>query len=87
MAANMDPSTKPPNNWISGAEPRSLAEDKPLTCQARIRHLGKMHKAKVTEDGSKKLKVEMEEPSFGIAPGQSAVFYKEDEVLGGGIIV
>ena len=52
----------------------------------RIRHLGELHKAKATFDG-KNAKVLLKDLVFGIAPGQSCVFYSEnDQVLGGGII-
>lgn len=67
----------------------------PLDCNVRIRHLGEMHKCTVTvgkkKDGSKDekdsaLSVKLEKKIFAVAPGQSAVFYKGDIVLGGGII-
>ncbi|MFN5249240.1 MAG: aminomethyltransferase beta-barrel domain-containing protein, partial [Bacteroidota bacterium] len=32
------------------------------------------------------VRVEFYEPAKGVAPGQSAVFYEGDDVLGGGII-
>lgn len=52
----------------------------------RIRHLGELHKAKVTFDGTDAFVV-IPEKVFGVAPGQSCVFYSEnDHVLGGGII-
>ena len=54
----------------------------------RIRHLGEILSAKLTG-----LKVTLKEPIFGVAPGQSAVFYGStgsprvaEEVLGGGVI-
>ncbi len=33
------------------------------------------------------LKVNFDEPTFGIAPGQSAVFYEDNDLVGGGIII
>jgi len=72
-------------HWISGEEPDELKRKGKISCETRIRHLGNMHKAVFTKDGDK-LKVVMESPSFGVAPGQSAVMYKGDVVLGGGII-
>jgi tRNA-specific 2-thiouridylase len=33
-----------------------------------------------------KIKIKFEKPQFAITPGQSAVFYDKDTVLGGGII-
>lgn len=61
-------------------------EDTEFDCLVRIRHLGKLHKAKVIKVEEDVYKVEMESKTFGIAPGQSAVFYYGDVVLGGGII-
>jgi tRNA-specific 2-thiouridylase len=56
-----------------------------FVCAVRIRHLGQLYKAQVSvaDDVGE---VRLEEPAFGVAPGQSAVFYLGDEVLGGGAI-
>lgn len=50
-------------------------------CKVRIRHLGQLYPATFNNG-----KVELRNPIFGVAPGQSAVFYKGDVTLGGGII-
>lgn len=55
-------------------------------CAVRIRHLGQLFLAKVTKIVDDKYKAVLDERAFGIAPGQSAVFYAGDEVLGGGIL-
>ena len=47
----------------------------------RIRHLGKLIECSLKND-----EVKLVEPQRGVAPGQSAVFYDRDIVLGGGII-
>ena len=47
----------------------------------RIRHLGEILPASLVVS-----KVTLKEPIFGVAPGQSAVFYRGNEVLGGGVI-
>ncbi len=66
-------------HWIS-----SKPADK-FYCEARVRHLGSLHRAKVSlYDGT--AVVNLKEPIFGVAPGQSAVFYDGDTVMGGGII-
>jgi tRNA-specific 2-thiouridylase len=41
----------------------------------------------VIEPGPEGFRVEFREPQRAIAPGQSAVVYRGDEVLGGGRIV
>lgn len=43
-------------------------------------------RVRVVPAGNGRLAVESEEGLFGVAPGQSAVFYRGDEVVGGGII-
>jgi len=73
-------------HWISNKEPKELEKKEGLPCQIRIRHLGNMYDANLTKHDDSKIKVVMEDPSFGVAPGQSAVIYVGEEVLGGGII-
>jgi tRNA-specific 2-thiouridylase len=64
--------------------------NEPITGQSsvlvRIRHLGNLYPAKVIFLDSK-ASVLLNEKVFGVAPGQSCVFYSENnQVLGGGII-
>lgn len=73
--------------WISGSPPESLEKDGELKCDIRIRHLGQIYIGVVTSVGGGRLKVAMEDETFGVAAGQSAVFYDGAEVLGGGVIV
>jgi len=57
-----------------------------LRLKVRIRHLGDLHEAKVTFKDSL-AEVSLVNKVFGVAPGQSCVFYSENgQVLGGGII-
>lgn len=64
----------------------------PFECLVKIRTPGKMQKCVVKKAGNDLLTVTMEKPDSGIAPGQSAVFYRDaveglKELIGGGIIV
>ncbi|MFA4833443.1 MAG: tRNA 2-thiouridine(34) synthase MnmA [Patescibacteria group bacterium] len=69
-------------NWIAGQEPKI-----PLTCEAVIRYRHKPTKCKVTKSKVKSSYiVKFKKPQRAITPGQSVVFYKKDEVLGGGVI-
>jgi tRNA-uridine 2-sulfurtransferase len=78
-------------NWIFGEEPRM-----PLECEAVIRYRHKAVKCKVTRLNvkadkrlsafSNQYEVKFNEPQRAITPGQSVVFYKGNELLGGGII-
>ncbi len=54
--------------------------------EVRIRHLGELYSVENITSLGKFLQVELSKPAFGVAPGQSAVFYRGEEVLGGGII-
>jgi tRNA-specific 2-thiouridylase len=54
-------------------------------CEVQVRHRGKPLPARVETEGDR-VRVTLLEPAIGVAPGQSAVFYRGDEVLGGGRI-
>ena len=58
----------------------------PTRVKVKTRYKSKEYPATISMDG-KYIKVEFDEPEKGITPGQSAVFYVDDIVLGGGIIV
>ena len=66
-------------NWIS-EKPKSK------NILIRIRHLGDLNKAKIKQEKGK-IKVILNKPIQGIAPGQSAVMYTKSKImLGGGEI-
>ena len=58
----------------------------PLVCAARIRSRTPEAEALVIPLPDGKMKVAFAEPQRAIAPGQAVVFYRDDEVLGGGWI-
>jgi tRNA-specific 2-thiouridylase len=68
-------------NWIAGAPP-----DGPQRLTARIRHRHTDAPATVISDGATTAHVEFDDPQVAITPGQAVVFYRGDEVLGGGWI-
>ncbi|MFH1564733.1 MAG: tRNA 2-thiouridine(34) synthase MnmA [bacterium] len=80
-------------NWVSGQIPNL-----PLKCKARIRYGQREAEAQVfsaPQSSKERLRrsgvgekylVKFKTPQFAITAGQSVVFYKGDEVLGGGVI-
>ena len=60
---------------------------RPLDAEVQIRSRHKAQRATVTLDGRGHGDVEFEEPVLAPAPGQAAVCYQNDRVLGGGWIV
>jgi len=61
------------------------APKKKIAVRVRIRYNHREARAEIGPCGNK-IKVRFREPQFAITPGQSAVFYDKDIVLGGGII-
>jgi len=67
-------------NWIAMSPPSSNFE---ALVQVRSRH---QEAPAMVETGEEESVVSFLEPQEAITPGQSAVFYRDEEVLGGGII-
>ncbi len=67
-------------NWIGGLP------QEPLDCTVRVRHAGTETRSRVTPLPDACARVELDEPVRAIAPGQHAVFYQGQRVLGGGTI-
>ncbi len=68
--------------YFSGALP-----DQPFEANVSLRYTKKPGRATVTAIGDNKVLIEFTEPQRAPAPGQSAVFFDGDDLLGGGIIV
>ncbi|MDD2752399.1 MAG: tRNA 2-thiouridine(34) synthase MnmA, partial [Candidatus Omnitrophica bacterium] len=60
-------------------------KEKKFVLKVKIRYNHQEALAEILQQG-KKLKVRFKKPQFAITPGQSAVFYARDTVIGGGII-
>lgn len=69
-------------NWISIG---NLVAPMEVTC--KIRSAQKEREATIEPDSKGGVKVTFYSPNDAITPGQSAVFYKDDVVVGGGTIV
>ena len=68
-------------HWITGEEPH-----RDFRCSAKIRYRHKEQPATLTVLGDGRARLMFDEPQRAITPGQSAVLYEGDVVLGGGII-
>lgn len=75
-------------HWISGKKPKS-----PLQCEARIRYRQPLQdcivepKAESREQKAASLNVTFSDAQRAVTPGQSIVFYRREEMLGGGCIL
>jgi len=67
--------------WLAAA-PRGR-----LRCAVQIRHHAAPAAAWLEPAGDGCVEVRLDEPALGVAPGQAAVFYDADNVLGGGWII
>ncbi len=68
-------------HWISGQEIKF-----PLKCKARIRYRQPIQDVKVEHVSGGKIAVTFDEPQRAVTSGQSIVFYKDNEMLGGACI-
>ena len=68
-------------HWISGAAPAQ-----PLRCAVRTRYRQREQEALALPLDGGRVKIVFDRPQRAITPGQSAVLYAGDTVLGGGII-
>ena len=68
-------------NWVSIAQPTS-----PIRAEVKIRYRSKPVFAQIIPLENSRIKIMFEEHQFGVTPGQAAVLYSGDMVLGGGII-
>ncbi len=68
-------------NWVAGTPPAT-----PVRAAAQIRHRHREAPGLLTPLGDGRARMVFDEPQAAIAPGQAAVFYQQDEVIGGGWI-
>jgi len=68
-------------NWISGNPPKL-----PLKAKVKIRYRAKLAKATIFKFQNSNFKLLFDRSQKAVTPGQSAVFYKGQQVLGGGVI-
>ncbi len=69
-------------NWIAFAAPTE-----PVRAEVRVRYRHEAAPATITPLAAGRVRVLFDEPQRALTPGQATVFYRGDEVLGGGWIV
>jgi len=69
-------------NWVACDEPTV-----PVRAEVRVRYRHEAAPATIEVTGEGRARVRFDEPQRAITPGQATVFYRGDEVLGGGWIV
>jgi tRNA-specific 2-thiouridylase len=69
-------------NWIAFDEPQDIVRG-----QVRVRYRHQPAAATITPQGNGRVVIKFDEAQRAITPGQATVFYRGDEVLGGGWIV
>jgi tRNA-specific 2-thiouridylase len=70
-------------NWVSMAPPEG-----PLEVEVQVRYRSAPERARLVPSGAlaQSVRLEFAEPQFSLTPGQAAVFYAGEVVLGGGLI-
>jgi tRNA-specific 2-thiouridylase len=68
-------------SWVHGKAP-----DTPVRCSAKIRYRQPDQGCTVEAVDERRIRVVFDRPQRAVTPGQSVVFYQDEECLGGGII-
>jgi len=68
-------------NWISGQAPTF-----PLKVKVKTRSVSKLQPARVSKKNNL-ITIKFNKPIRAVTPGQSAVFYQNEQLLGGGVII
>ena len=71
---------------LAGEVSWTVPQKLPINAEVKIRYKSESAKAKITKLAGNKVKIIFSKSQRAITPGQSAVFYKGKELLGGGII-
>jgi tRNA-specific 2-thiouridylase len=69
-------------NWIAFDDPQE-----PVRAEVRVRYRHTAAAATITPLANQRARIIFDEPQRAITPGQASVFYRGDEVIGGGWIV
>jgi tRNA-uridine 2-sulfurtransferase len=69
-------------NWIAFEDPTE-----PVRAEVRVRYRHRAEPATITPMPHDRARISFDEPQRAITPGQATVFYRGDEVVGGGWIV
>ena len=68
-------------NWVSIAEPTT-----PIRAEVQIRYRSRPVTVNIIPLENSRARLIFDEPQFGVTPGQAAVWYDGETLLGGGII-
>ena len=68
-------------HWVAGKPPAA-----PLRCMAKTRYRQADQTCTLAPRADSRWEARFEHPQRAITPGQYAVFYMDDECLGGGVI-
>ncbi|KAA6186271.1 tRNA 2-thiouridine(34) synthase MnmA [Thiohalocapsa marina] len=69
-------------HWIGGHPPGPA----PLECLCRLRHRQPLQRCTLTAYDEHRCRVVFAQPQRAVTPGQSVVFYRQDECLGGAVV-
>ncbi len=69
-------------NWVA-----LVPTNMPFRCEVQIRYRSAAEMATIIPIANNQARIIFDEPQFSITPGQAAVWYDQDVVLGGGLIV